>query len=562
MKLVTPQQMKIIDESASAQYGIPSMLLMENAALRVAAKACEMLSLDHTKRIVAITGKGNNGGDAFAAIRHLHQWKYPVSVISLVPPACVTGDALTYLQILEKIGVEVSFIDDESFLRETLLKLASTDLILDGIFGTGIHGEVTGVFAAAIQAVNDSAARVLSIDIPSGINGLTGQICGKAVKADETVTFSLPKPGLWQYPGRQHAGKINVADIGIPSGAESMANLTGELLEADCVRGFLPERPADGHKGTFGKVLIITGSAGMTGAGMLAAKAAFRTGGGLVYLAVPGSLSSIYSITIPEAIVVPQTDKDGLILEENLEELLRIAAATHVVVIGPGLTAKAPLARWVSSFVEECRVPMVIDADALNVLDPQSLRKVKAPVVITPHPGEFSRLTGITVEDIQKDRVKYALKFSQEYNTVVALKGAGTVVAYPDGRYGINSSGHSCLAVAGSGDVLAGITGSLIGQGVPHQQAIALAVFIHGRCGEVLAGEDDLAGFTAGELVGVIPSVMAVLRRASRTNLPKAYPGHTGQGFPTRAGRRLLNKHVLPNGFPGIERHTEGKDEL
>lgn len=524
MKLATPLQMKKMDETASAVYGIPSILLMENAALQVAAKACEMLSLDNTKRIVAITGKGNNGGDAYAAIRHLYRWRYPVSVISLVPPGCVTGDALTYLQILEKIGIEISYIDDESFLREALLKLSAPDLILDGIFGTGIHGEVTGIFAAAIQAINDSAAKVLSIDIPSGINGKTGQVCGVAVKADETVTFSLPKPGLWQYPGRLHAGKVTVADIGIPSGSADMTDLKDELLDASSTGRFLPERAVDGHKGTFGKVLIITGSAGMTGAGTLAAKAAFKTGSGMVYLAVPGSLSSIYSMTIPEAIVVPQADKDGLILEENLEALLKLAGAMNVAVIGPGLTAKSPVAEWVNAFVEKCRVPMVIDADALNVLDPRTLQKTSAPVVITPHPGEFARLTGGTVEDIQKDRVESALKFSREYNTAVALKGAGTVIAYPDGSYRINTSGHSCLAVAGSGDVLAGIAGSLIGQGVPHQQALALAVFIHGRCGEALAGEGDLAGFTSGELTSVIPSVISDLRRASRTD-----PAHPGQ---------------------------------
>ncbi len=524
MKLATPHQMKKMDENATACFGIPGILLMENAALQVAEKACEMLSSDKTKRIVAVTGKGNNGGDGFAAVRHLHRWGYPVSVISLVPPGCVTGDALTYLNILENIGIEVSYIDDESFLREALLILSDPDLILDGIFGTGIHGEVTGIFAAAIRAINDSAAKVLSIDIPSGINGRTGQVCGTAVKADETVTFSLPKPGLWQYPGRFHAGKITVTDIGIPSGATDEADLAGELLEAESIAGFLPERARDGHKRTFGKVLIITGSTGMTGAGTLTAKAAFKTGSGLVYLAVPGSLSTVYGITIPEAIVVPQADKDGLIAEGNLEGLLKLAANMDVTVIGPGLTAKPTVAEWVDSFVENCSVPMVIDADALNVLNPQTLLKAKAPVVITPHPGEFARLTGRTVEEIQKDRVENALQFSREYHTTVALKGAGTVIACPDGNYKINTSGHSCLAVAGSGDVLAGITGSLIGQGIPHQQALALAVFIHGRCGEALAGESDLSGFTAGELTNVIPSVMSDLRRASRAELPK-HPG-------------------------------------
>lgn len=516
MKLALPNEMKRIDQIAIEKFGIPGLLLMENAALSIAEKACEMLSYDNTKKIVAIAGKGNNGGDAFAAARHLHQWGFPVSVVSLVPRGCVSGDALIFLQILEGIGIEISYIDDESFVQEALLNLERPDLILDGIFGTGIHGAVTGVFAAAVEAINDSPAKVLSIDIPSGINGETGQICGVAVKADETVTFSAAKPGLFQYPGRLHAGAVTVAEIGIPTAATEMAGVKGELLDLPGVCGLLPERRTDGHKGTFGRALIITGSTGMTGAGTLCAKAAFKAGSGLVYLAVPKSLAGVYAVTIPEAIVVPQDDCDGVISGKNADELLKLSETMDAVVLGPGLSTAPQVAKWVNTFVKGCKIPMVLDADALNVLEPDTLRMKQVPAVVAPHPGEFARLTGNSVNDILADRVTWAVQFSQQNNTAVALKGAGTVVAFPDGQYRINTSGHSCLAVAGSGDVLAGIVGSLIGQGIPHEQALALAVFIHGRCGEVMADGKGLSGFTAGELCGAIPSVMAEIRLTAK----------------------------------------------
>lgn len=515
MKLATPSEMKKIDEIAINQYGIPGILLMENAALQVAKKAAEMMAADRNGRIVAVTGKGNNGGDAFAAIRHLHQWGFPVSIISLVNRADISGDAALFLQILEKTGIEICYTDDEYFLRHELQKLNTPDLILDGIFGTGIHGEVTGIFAVAIDAINNSDARVLSVDIPSGINGRTGQVCGVAVKADQTVTFSMPKPGLWQYPGRAHAGIVTVADIGIPAGAVP-TDLPGELLQPDIMSEMLPVRPADGHKGTFGKILVISGSTGMTGSGTLAAKAAFKTGSGLVYLAVPGSLAPIYGAAIPEAITVPQPDCDGVIGPESLKGLLELAQTMDAVVIGPGLSARPPVAEWVRRFVVQCGIPAVIDADALNVLTPEVLAERKSPTVITPHPGEFSRLTGLAISEIQADRIGRAVAFSKHYGVTVVLKGAGTVISCPDGKYSINPSGHSCLAVAGSGDVLAGITGSLIGQGVFHEKAAALAVFIHGRCGEALAAGIDCAGFMAGEICNEIPSVMAELR-----NMPK-----------------------------------------
>jgi len=513
MKLANPSEMKIIDEIAIERFNIPRLLLMENAAIKVAEKAFQMLGEIHGKMVVAVAGRGYNGGDALAAARHLYQRGCNVYALLLFPRDDAGGESEIYLKILESLDIPVYFVRNAEDMQEADGLFKKADLIIDGIFGTGIRGEVSGVNAAMVEAINKSRAKILSVDIPSGISGKTGQVCGIAVRAHETVTFSLPKPGLYQYPGAAHSGNVSVADIGIPARIAWQAGLSGELLDTDTVKGFLPERPADGHKGTFGKVLIITGSTGMTGAGMLASRAAFKTGTGLVYLAVPQSLLPVYSVTIPEAVGIPLKDEGGIITAGNLQALLDAAENADAVVIGPGLSAGPQISAWVNSFCSSCPAPLVIDADALNVLSPDKLRLRKAPAVITPHPGEFARLAGKPVPEVQKDRVEAALKLSGECNAVVVLKGAGTVIACPDGKYYINPTGHTALAVAGSGDVLAGMVGSLIGQHVPHQSAAALGVFIHGKCGEALASKNmGQAGITAGEICGEIPRVIGEIR--------------------------------------------------
>jgi len=526
MKLANPDQMKRIDQLAINKYKIPGVILMETAAQRVAEKAREMLGESLiNKKTVIIAGKGNNGGDAFAAARHLHQWGCPVTVVSLVPKEQIKGDPEIYVAILEQLGVNVNYLYSEDDLPIFEKLTGEADLVIDGIFGTGIYGDISGFTAKAITTLNNSTARVLSIDIPSGINGRTGQVCGLAVKADETVTFALPKPGLFQYPGAEYAGNVSVADIGIPPDAVNEENPNGRLIDCGTVARYLPKRPADGHKGTFGKLLVISGSAGMSGSGTLAARAAFKTGSGLVYLAVPKSIAFIYNVTIPEAITLQMQDDDGLIMPENLETLKNVSNTMDAVVIGPGLSAKPQVSRWVGNFIAECRKPVVIDADALNVIagQPHVFLERKAPTVITPHPGEFSRLTGLFVENIQKNRIDEALSFSSKYNITVVLKGAGTVIANPSGEYFINSTGHPGMAVAGSGDVLAGIIGSLIGQGVNHEKACVIGVFIHGRCGEMLARfNSGQSGFLAGELCGLIPKVTA--------EIVKDVQAYTGDG--------------------------------
>ena len=298
MKLASPGQMKEIDWISINRYKIPGIILMENAALNVVKAATGMLDGETSKRIAVIAGKGNNGGDAFAAARHLMRM-FSVEIISLAERDNVSGDAKVFLDILENLDAGVRYCTDSRSVEEISAVIKSSDLIIDGIFGTGIHGEIKGFYKEVITAVNESGRRVLSIDIPSGINGDTGQICGVAVKAEKTVTFSLPKPGLYQYPGREYSGDIVIADIGIPAEATENVKLMGELADAELMRRYLPERPEDGHKGTFGKVMVITGSKGMTGAGCCRI-IRIKTGTGLVYLAVPESLAQYTGPLFPK----------------------------------------------------------------------------------------------------------------------------------------------------------------------------------------------------------------------------------------------------------------------
>lgn len=513
MKLPTPNQMKQIDDIAINEYKIPGMILMENAALHVVKAAKDMLRKYNFKKVAIIAGKGNNGGDAFAVARHLME-HYDVTVVSVAKPDEVSRDSSIFLNIVNSLNANITYCTGSDSLKDVINIVESSDLIIDGIFGTGIHGDITNFYADVIRAINESGKKIISVDIPSGINGETGQVCNVAVRADKTVTFSLPKVGLYQFPGREYAGDIVIADIGIPSIAIEKANTLGELLDDDFINPHIVRRPKDGHKGTFGRVLIITGSEGMTGAGVLSALSAFKAGSGLVYLAVPESFASIYSVTIPEAITLPLKDKGGAISDKATKFLINKAQTMDAVVIGPGLSTKPKIEKLVNDFVENCQTPLIIDADALNVLNHKVLQKRTNPAVITPHPGEFARLCNCDILDIQKDRVNKAIEYSKKMNVICVLKGAGTVIACPDGKYYINSTGHHSLAVAGAGDVLAGMIGSFLGQGLSTEMAACMGVFIHGKCGEMLAQKNNgQAGYRASELCSVIPSVVGELKR-------------------------------------------------
>jgi hydroxyethylthiazole kinase-like uncharacterized protein yjeF len=433
------------------------------------------------------------------------------------------------LDIVRKIGLKPVELKGQhiniNYISNMMLYINEADMIVDGILGTGLKGEVTGIVSDIVKIINESGKYILSIDIPSGLNGSTGKIMGTCVKADKTVTFGLPKIGLLLHPGCEYAGRVIVADIGIPHNIIHSMNIKSNLIDFDIFSSLIPKRLNETNKGDYGKVLIITGSPGMTGAGCLAAKAALRTGSGLVYLGVPSTLAHIYNTNVTEAITISMQDKDvsdknaggyhqsgeaGYISASNINALGEYIKNKDVIAVGPGLSVKGGVFDITAWLIENSNVPLVLDADALNAIsrNVSILGKLKAKAVITPHPGEMSRMTNMTIEEIRNHRIETAREFACRWGVVTVLKGWRTVVGLPDGTIYINTSGNPGMATAGTGDVLTGIIASFIAQGLTPEQAAVAGVFLHGKAGDRVASGMGEHGLIAGDIIEEIPYVI------------------------------------------------------
>jgi hydroxyethylthiazole kinase-like uncharacterized protein yjeF len=534
MKAVTGAQMREIDRRAEVEYGIPSLLLMENAALRVVEAAEVMLSAAGGRRVAIVAGKGNNGGDGLAAARHLAGRGCEVAVWLIGDPEAVQGDARTNLEIVRRLGLPLSgpAVDERTVF--------DADLILDALLGTGVRGAPAGPIAAAIEAINRSPAPVLAVDLPSGLDADTGAVPGPCVRAARTVTFALPKRGLLVYPGRGQAGEIVVADIGIPRRLlEDPALETHAITPADVAR-ILPARPPDGHKGTFGRVFVLAGSPGLTGAATLCSEAALRVGAGLLTLGIPASLNPILEVKLTEAMTLPlpetETHAHTIRAWETIAERVVTSSA---VAMGPGMGRHPDTAELVRRVLRERDGPMVIDADGLNALaEPVADRSLLPPgngsppqrhtsrelgphVVITPHPGEMARLLGTNSQEVQSNRLATAERAARELGCVVVLKGAGSIVAAPDGRLWIGPAGTAALATGGTGDVLTGVIAGLLAQGVAPLDAAIAGVYVHGHAGERLAESVGDAGTLAGDLLPLLPHVIRELKAGWGTQVPR-----------------------------------------
>lgn len=508
MKVVTPEQMRQIDECAIKEYGIPGILLMENAAAAVAQEADAMMEGCSGRLVTVVAGMGNNGGDAFAAARLLHSKGAYLRVYLVGGKESVSGDALLNMNILERIGIDISELMEGSGLDRFSEDLAASALILDGIFGTGLSREVTGFATTVIGLMNASGRPILSIDIPSGIDGRYGIIKGTCIKAAATVTFCMPKPGLLLNPGCEYSGRLVTADIGMPSCAINKQDIRTWIIDRDMAASILPARKPDSNKGDYGRVFIITGSNGMTGSGCLSSTAALRVGAGLVYAGVPGSLAPIYGSKLTEPIVIPLEDGGtGCLKASCSESVLAGLDRMDAVAIGPGLTVTEDIRKIVGLVIENCKSPLILDADALNVIsaDLSVLKKLKTSAVLTPHPGEMSRLLGIGIRDVQADRAGNASKFASEYGVTVVLKGSRTIVAYPDGKVFVNMTGNAGMATAGTGDVLTGIIAGIAAQGADAGAAAVAGVYLHGLAGDAAADYKGMRGLVAGDLVDFLP---------------------------------------------------------
>lgn len=486
MKLSTAAQMRELDRIAIQERGIPSIDLMERASAAVAAAALELLP-DRPGRCTAavLCGAGNNGGDGIGATRHLFLKGVRVRAFLVGSYEKLTPDALEETRRLSECGVELEAFDSENADQRAFV--LGADACVDALFGVGLSRPIApdSPFAAAIDWMNRSRGAVVAADIASGVETDTGRVLGTAVRADRTVTFTLPKIGQAVGEGALCSGRVDVIDIGIPADLVHGLVCPAQTVEQSFMQAVLPKRQADGHKGTFGKVLVVGGAVGYTGAPYLTASAAARGGAGLVYLGVPKAIWAVEAAKCTGAMPFPLADKHGALACKALEDLKERLKTCNVLALGPGLSREEQAAGLARDLLAEAQCPVVLDADGINALaghmDVLDARRGRV-TILTPHDGEFARIGG----DLSHgDRVRSAREFAAAHGCVLVLKGHRTVTAAPEGNVLVNTTGTSALAKGGSGDVLTGLIAALLAQGTTAVQAAAGAVWLHGRCGEI-----------------------------------------------------------------------------
>lgn len=539
MKVVTAHEMQEIDRRTIRKYGIPGRVLMERAGVAVAAKVKELFG---RKKTIVLAGGGNNGGDGLVAARELFNDEWNVKVLLLTKGDKLSPDCLSQFRIAKEIGVPIEF----------RTQITGADLhgavVVDAILGTGLNKDIGGEMARVITFLNDSGSPVLSVDIPSGISADSGQVMGVAVKADHTVTFGLPKRGHLLYPGADHAGRLFIEDIGFPEDLLTSDELEVEVMEKDALSHLVSERPKHSHKGDYGHVLVVAGARGKTGAAFLAAKTCLRAGAGLVTLGVPESLMDVFQGRVTEEMTLPLPDRgDGTLSSRAADTILRfLAEKADVLCIGPGIGISSETGKLMADVILSSRAPLVVDADGINSLSEaggkgkgamEILKKVHSPVILTPHPGEMARLlrgardkeqgarkseaagfpprrvaSGDSLRDeIERDRINTAVNFAGEAGTYLILKGVPTIVAEPEGRAFINSTGNPGMATAGAGDVLTGMVCSFLAQGLDPLNASLLGVFMHGLAGDLAAREKGMHSLIASDIIDALPAAFKVI---------------------------------------------------
>jgi len=509
VKVATSKQMRKIDSEASSMYGIPGIVFMENASIKVAKHVISIDDIEN-KKVCIICGVGNNGGDGFGAARHLVSVAESITIYFIGSVERLKGDALTNYNIAKNMGLYIRGIDTPGDILNIKDDISGFDVIIDGLLGTGVRGEVTGIYKDVIDIINSSNAYVISIDIPSGVDADTGMVMGCAVRADKTVTFALPKIGLYTYPGAQFSGEVVLEDISIPKKLIEAQDINVKLLTYEDIKLLFPERRRDTNKGTYGRAYIVGGSESMMGAVTLSALSALRCGAGLVELGVPYCIKGSVAPLVMEAIVNGLEDEDGIVSYGSRGQLIRSLKRASAFAIGPGLSKSSGLLKLLEEVILEAEVSGVIDADGLNLLsqDVDLLLKSKNTLIVTPHPGEMSSLTGMSVREIQSDRIGCARDFSLKYGVVTVLKGANTVIASPEGEVFINVTGNPGMAKGGSGDVLTGMIVSFLAQGIKPYDAAKAGVYIHGLAGDMASYEMGKYSMKAGDIIDYIPRAM------------------------------------------------------
>ncbi len=525
MYLVTAREMRELDRLTIEEYGTPGHVLMERAGAGATEALLQMFPHLRETAVLIIAGKGNNGGDGLVMARLLKKQGVSCEVVLVAKKKEVQGDALRNLQAFLRMRGKVTEITEPGHLALLHDKLKKCGVIVDALLGTGLNAPVRGLLENLIDLINISGLPVVAVDIPSGLDADRGEPLGVAVQAELTVTFGFPKVGHIGDPGERYVGKLAIVDIGIAPEAIAKVRPQVELLTKEEVGGLVRVRHRAAHKGDFGHLLVLAGARGKSGAALLCGGAALRAGAGLVTLGGPSSLNGVFSTALTEAMTVPLPElPDGsFCLDEHA--LRQAVAGKNVIAFGPGVgvsTDTIGVTRWLLTHSE---VPLVIDADGLNCLatDMTMLQHARVPVVLTPHPGEMARLLGSTNAEVQTQRLAVARDFAKRHGCFLVLKGANTVIAAPDGRAWVNSTGNPGMASGGMGDVLTGIISGLLAQGYPPEEACGLGVFLHGHVGDMAAEERGEIGIVARDLIERLPSGLRALHEAA---LPRDVEDH------------------------------------
>lgn len=516
MYLVYANEMQEMDRLTIESFGIPGRVLMENAG-RGATEILLSKKPDlAAMRVGVIAGRGNNGGDGFVIARYLAQKNIKTSVYLLADKKKVTGDAAANLDLLTPLNVPVIELTGHDLFLKHKESMSSHDLWIDAILGTGLKSDIKGFFREIIEFINGLKKYIFAVDIPSGLNSDTGQPCGIAIHADATATFGFAKTGQVLHSGTEYTGKLEIVDIGIPPHIADKVGPRQKLLTIDLIRSHIQPRKKDAHKGDTGHLLVIAASTGKTGAAIMTGGAAMRVGAGLVTLGIPASLNPVLETKMIEAMTFPLPEKSsGIIGIAAFDKIMTLMAGKKCLAIGPGLGSNPETMELVCQIIKSSKIPVVIDADGLNSLANKTdiLKNLKAPAILTPHPGEMARLTNLTTLEVQNNRIDCARKFAEKFKVHLILKGAGTVIADPDGYVYINPTGNSGMASGGMGDVLTGIIAGLISQGMPIKKATQAGVFLHGAAADHLSKKIGPTGFLATEVMNEIPRQMKKVRR-------------------------------------------------
>lgn len=541
MKIVTAAQMREIDQEC-IRRGTPVSVLMENAGKAVAEETRKFLGNIKIQHIICLVGAGNNGGDALVAARYLAKWgaavtvylcaERPVGDINLkyieeqhfggteIKNAANIGSPLESinLKFTKERSIACINVKTDKNLYKLSSLLSSTNCVIDGLLGTGKMRPLEGVFQKVLEKVNAAKAarkiKIVAVDLPSGMDADTGAIDPACPAADLTVTLAFPKPGLFKFPGAEFVGRLKVADIGIPASLADDSKM--ELLTPDWAADALPKRPLSSNKGSYGRVMVSAGCVNFIGAAFLSCSGVLRSGAGLVTLAaaerlipaIAGRLAEVTYLPLPES-------KQGTVASEAAKTLSRELENYRVLLLGCGLGQTEETLKYVDSLLTKKNLPpLILDADGLNLLAkiPGWEKKIPLNTVLTPHPGEMSRLAGLSIDDIQKDRTGIALNYAKKWKRVLVLKGAFTVIAAPDGRHRISPYANPGLATAGTGDVLAGVIAGLAAQGLDVFDAAALGVYLHGAAGEKVRAEMGDTGMIASDLLPILPKVIKELK--------------------------------------------------